>query len=127
MYITSDLIVFISFHILFYGIFLYALFRELISHLNSGGITVKRGEESYKNLHLAYSIIAIIFLELINTTDAFRGHKTIITLIDLSILLYLCLYNSWFRNKLIHFHVLSKEKIEKLKVPNKSMHRSRPQ
>jgi len=72
----------------------------------------KRGETSWGYFHAAFGFLAVFVLEVINTTEAYKGYKTFITLIDLAILVYFCYFSSWFRNKIVWFVSKSKEMIE---------------
>jgi len=74
---------------------------------------VKRGAESWGYFHTVYGFLSIIFLEMINTTEAFKNYKTIVTVIDLGVLMYLCFFSSWFRSKIVGIVSKSKEMIEK--------------
>ena len=76
-------------------------------------VEVKRGAESWGYFQTVYGFLSIIFLEIINTTDAYKGYKTFITIIDLSALLYFCFFSSWFRNKIVGIVTKSKELTEK--------------
>lgn len=68
--------------------------------LRKGGIptTVIRGDESWSQLALSYGVASVVTLQIINVSAAFDGYKVIISLFDLAVLLYLCFFNSWFRN-----------------------------
>jgi hypothetical protein len=108
--LLSDKVVFPVFQILFLLVFVYAVLQELLTR--NSGIMVTRGEEGWKNFEFAYGILAVIATLLISTTEALKGHKTIIALSDLGVLLYLVFYNSWFRNKLVGAISRSKTKHE---------------
>ena len=94
------------FPILQVGIILYsgfALFKKKFRSKNkhSSTISVKRGEFSWGSLTMAYGFMALMLLEMINTTEYLIGYKSIITIIYLSALIYLCFFNGWSRNKII--------------------------
>lgn len=80
-----------------------------------GGVIaeVKRGDTSWSYFHIAYGFLSIIFLEIINTTEAFKGHKTLVIIIDLSMLTYLCFFSSWFRGNIVMVMSSSKKMIER--------------
>ncbi|HHT9109745.1 MAG TPA: hypothetical protein ACFYDZ_01130 [Candidatus Brocadiaceae bacterium] len=102
-YVISDALMFSAFQIIFLALFLFALVKDRGWFARDTGCsaTVKRGKESWANFHLMYGLLAVVFVEVINTTEIFKGFKTIITLADLSALFYLCFFNGWFRNKTI--------------------------
>ena len=76
-------------------------------------VEVKRGVESWGYFYAMYGFLSVIFLEVINTTEAYKGYKTFITIIDLSVLLYLCFFSGWFRNKIVGIFSKSKDMTEK--------------
>jgi len=47
------------------------------------------------------SIVSILILQIINVSESYVNYKVLISIIDLSILLYLFYFNGWFRNKII--------------------------
>jgi hypothetical protein len=60
---------------------------------------VVRGTESRKRFGAAYGFASIIVLQIINSSEAFKGYKVLLSVIDLGVLFYLCFFSSWFRNK----------------------------
>lgn len=75
--------------------------------------TVTRGEKSWSHLNLMYGILSISILEVNNNTTALNGYISIINVADLSLLFYLCFFNSYFRNKIIGVISSSQQKEEK--------------
>mgnify|MGYP000671561869 CR=1 FL=1 len=63
--------------------------------------TVKRGEKSWGRLYTAYGFISVIILQVINTITVLDDYKTLISIANLLLLVYLFTCNSWFRNKTI--------------------------
>jgi hypothetical protein len=110
----TDPCVFFLLQILFLILAGYALRQDIRSKHGNGGVsvTVQRGPQSWSYFYYTYGALAVILLELINTTEAFRGHKTLITVADLSLLVYMCFFNGWFRNKIVSFVSASKGKLE---------------
>jgi len=110
----TDTGVFFVVQVVFLGLACYALMQDLRIKFSRGGLsaTVERGPESWSYFYLAYGALALILLELINTTEAFHGHKTLITIVDLGALVYLCFFNGWFRNKIVFVVSASKQKME---------------
>lgn len=74
---------------------------------------VTRGEKSWGYFHATFGFLSVIFLEVISTTESSKGYKTIITLFDLSLLVYLCYFSTWFRNKIVSFVIRSQQMVEK--------------
>jgi len=109
-YLLSDCVLFPIFQLFFISVFLFALITDF-SNRNSG-VAVTRSEISWQYLSLFYGLASVVLLQLINTTEAFKGYKTLITLVNLSVLFYLCFYNSWFRNKIVGLITKSKQKTE---------------
>lgn len=93
-------------------IILFLVFYGWIKEGSRSFGKVKRGQESWNNLYLAYGIILVIINQIIDTSDEFKGYKVAIMLFNSIAILYLCFYNSWFRNKLIGFFIKSKDKEE---------------
>ena len=111
----SDCFVFSFFEILFLTAFVLIYIYDKGWFRQDRGIVVevKRGTESWGYFHTVYGFLSIIFLEIINTTDAYKGYKTFITIIDLTALMYLCFFSSWFRNKIVGAVIKSKDMTEK--------------
>lgn len=74
---------------------------------------VKRGETSWGYFASTYGFLSVLLLQIINTTEAWKGYKTITTIIDLWLLMYLCFYSSWFRNKIVGMFEKSKNMTER--------------
>jgi hypothetical protein len=112
---VSDTVAFPAFQALFLALILYAFVKDRRWFTRSKGFsaTVKRGKESWTNFHLMYGLLAVVFVEVINTTESLKGFKTIITVTDLSFLFYLCFFNGWFRNKTIGIIVASQNMEER--------------
>ena len=62
---------------------------------------VVRGPNSRSRFGIAYGFGTVIVIQLITVSTAFDGHKVLLSLIDLSVLSYLCYFSSWFRNRLL--------------------------
>ncbi|TAK62768.1 hypothetical protein [Methylobacter sp.] len=105
----GDATSFAAFQAIFVTLFLYAFVKDRGWFKRKSGLTatVKRGKESWANFHLMYGLLAVVFAEVINTTETLKGFKTIITLADLSVLFYLCFFNGWFRNKIMGIIIAS--------------------
>lgn len=108
----SDCYTFWTFEFLFSALFLRGIISDLGWLRPKSGIALTRGYESWSHFAFAYGTTAVILLQIINTTNAVEGYKTIVTIVDMAILLYLCFYNSWSRNQIVGIVTKSKNKIE---------------
>lgn len=110
----SDGYTFWTFEFLFVALLLRAVISDLGWFRIKSGIQIAltRGHESWSYFAFAYGTTAVVMLEIINTTKAAEGYKTILTIADMAILLYLCFYNSWSRNQIVGIVTKSKNKIE---------------
>lgn len=112
--ISSDCYTFWIFEFLFFALFLLGVISDLGWFRSKSGVKIEltRGHESWSYFAFAYGTTAVVMLEIINTTKAADGYKTILTIADVAILLYLCFYNSWSRNQIVGIVTKSKNKIE---------------
>lgn len=109
IFLTQDQITFWILQGVLLLVFIYALI-----HKHSGMIVVKRGEKSTRYFyHFASSFISIILIVVISITDVAYGHKVLIFLIDVTIVLYLSFLNDWSRNKLVGIYSWIEQKEEK--------------
>jgi hypothetical protein len=101
--LLSDQFIFPAFQagFLLFTIFAWAKDRGLFTPNGSVSLSVKRGEKSWNYFHLAYALLVVVFVEAINTMEAWKGYKTLVTIVDLALLLYLCFFNGWCRNKIL--------------------------
>ena len=90
----SDALVFIALQVLVLFVIIYAgvfgrkkIVRHHVPHVLRA-----------KYLVLAYSVLSAAFIQAISTTELFSGFKLIITVSNLSAILYLCFFNIWFRS-----------------------------
>jgi hypothetical protein len=109
-FILSDKVVFPVFEISFFLLFFYAFLKG--KGFSKNTLKVIRGEKSRNIYYLTFGIALIILLQVINSADALRKYKTIITIINLFMLVYLLFFNSWVRNKIISFTTNSQKKVE---------------
>jgi len=79
----------------------YSKEKKWFAPKGSATLTVNRGEISWQGLVMVYGFLSLIILELISTAKHLDGYKTAITILDISILIYLCFFNGWFRNVII--------------------------
>lgn len=99
--VAQDKHVFPIFQVLIALVLTYGLIKEYGRLRQKGSVTlsVKRGKESWNYFHLMYALLVVVIVEVNNTAEALKGCKTIITLLDLAALFYLCFFNGWFRNR----------------------------
>ena len=109
-FILSDKVVFPVFEISFFLLFFYAFFKG--KGFSKGTLKVIRGGKSRNIYYLTFGITLIILLQVINSADALRKYKTIITISNLFMLVSLIFFNSWVRNKIISFTTNSQKKAE---------------
>lgn len=114
-FLLSDKVIFPLFEVSFVGLFVFAVLRERGWFVRkTGGIAiVKRGQESWNKFNLTFGIASVVLMQVINSTDALEGYKTIISITNLAMLLYLAFFNSWFRNKTIGIISKSQQKEER--------------
>lgn len=110
----SDGVVFLLLQLYLIAIFIYALIKESrwFRKKSNLSLAVKRGEKSWDYFHLAYGFALLVLVEVIGSTEALVGHKTLIRVFDIVAITYLVFFNSWFRNKTIGFIVASQTKDE---------------
>lgn len=75
--------------------------------------SISRERESWDNFNLAFGITSVVFMQVINSTKPFDGYKTLVSVINLAMLLYRAFFNGWFRNKVIGIIMKSQQKEEK--------------
>lgn len=111
----SDSVIFPALQASLLLVFVYAVAKNfaLFRPKDGSSLTVRRGKESWYNFRLMYAMLVLIFVEVNNTSEALKGHKTLITLLDIAALSYLCYFNNWFRNKTLAAINASQEMEEK--------------
>lgn len=111
----SDKFIFPLFEGVFLLLFIYALLHEkgFLRKQSNLKMSVKRGEKGWDNFPLAFGINSIVLMQIINSADALHGYKTIISITNLLMLIYLIFFNGWCRNKIIGLITRSKTIEEK--------------
>ncbi|TRZ78148.1 hypothetical protein D4R87_01290 [bacterium] len=106
--ILRDKYVFITFELFIGGVFIFGLLCDLAIYIKhnrkSSGCFLKlqRGRKATKRFYeFTMLFINVILMEVIHLMRWANGYKVSIFLANLSVILYLGLYNSWFQNKLI--------------------------
>ncbi len=78
-------------------------------------IEVKRGSESINNFFIFYSCILTITVGIVSLIDLSNTIKIVLIILLLIIEGYFCLFNAFFRNKIIGFFFKVKDFKEKSK------------
>ncbi|WP_152985486.1 hypothetical protein [Pseudomonas taeanensis] len=81
---------------------IYALFhstREKYS--NKTKPVIERSNQSMAKFYAAYGVLTALYLSIALNSEEARYHRVLFSFADTAIIAYLCLINSWFRNKLI--------------------------
>ena len=102
VHVASDQILFPVLHLLFAGFLVYALARQFRAGKGEMVASVRRGEKSWSNFPMAYGLGSAIILVVVSLSERGIGHKVVVVTLDLVALLYLCFFNGWFRNKVLH-------------------------
>ena len=91
------------------------IFSLIVEKYNgNSGRVVKRGRGGNKIFYYAYGILSVVVLNIIQNSVAGIGYKVAITIFDLLLLVYLCFFNSWSRNKIIGVYIKFENKTENL-------------
>jgi len=111
----GDSIAFPLFQGAIFLLLVYAFVKDRGWFRRSTGLdrSVKRGAESWALFPAMFGLLALVVIEVNNTTEAWKGYKTITTLADLAALFYLCYFNGWFRNKTVGIFNRSRQMEEK--------------
>ena len=107
MAILSDKIIFPLVQVLFFVFVAYAYYRAQLMKKDSASLT--RSEKSWNYFYFSYGITSILLIQVINGADVTEGYRTILSVIDLGLLLYLTFFNGWYRNLIAKFVVRSQK------------------
>lgn len=75
---------------------------------------IKRGEKSWGFIYRVFGVLLTIFIFIISILPLNLTHKGIVFILGLIFLIYLCLFNAWFQNKLIGFKIKLEEMWRKI-------------
>jgi len=102
LYIFSDNVWLPLLELLIVLVFLRAIIYDIIALKCPGNPSKKvtRGEKGWGIL-LSFWALTIIIVEIIISSELIRDYKVIVGLVNLAILIYLNLFSSYFRNKII--------------------------
>jgi len=111
----SDDFVFILFQLSLCSLAFLGLLRVNIARCKAGKggtkLTIGRGEESMGYFYLVSGAGAILVNQILSLSNAYDGYKCFFSIVDLFIVIYLCVFNSWWRNKIVGLMI---------KLPNES-------
>jgi len=103
--LTSDAILFVALQV---GLVLFAVSSAFLSwwvygrRKNSGvSLKVKRGPQSMGYFYGTYLALTSIFVALSLHVELASSHRVFFVLLDTILIAYVCLFNPWFRNKLL--------------------------
>jgi hypothetical protein len=101
---TSDEYFLPLFEVLFLVLMIYAYIRGKRERLDNPVVSgVNRGEESRSFFHITFALSSVIVLQIVNAGEVWKHHKILVGVLDLLLLMNLCFYNRWFRNKVVGF------------------------
>lgn len=110
--LTQDKIIFWAIQALIVSLSLLGVLNEILN--KRSGRAVKRGEKGNTVFYIFYGIISVILLQIVSITKEAEGYKVFFIILDLLLVLYLCFFNSWSRNKIIGIYGKFENKIERL-------------
>jgi hypothetical protein len=107
----SDKFGFCLFEILFFLIFLYALWKDKISSCRGIISEITRGEESRNVFMVSASAFTTLVLSIIFTISSYpKEGRMVFYLINLGMVIYLFFYSRWFTNKLVGWWINFKQR-----------------
>ena len=102
---NSDPFVFWILHASLGLVFVFGLRKDILIHrgIRSGKINaiVLRGEKSRGMFLAAHALIAAVLLHIIDVAETAKGHKIIVTIVDLSMLGYLTFLSRHWQGQII--------------------------
>lgn len=75
---------------------------------------IKRGKESWTFIYFVFGILLALILFFISILSIRWCYKITIFIVVIPILIYLCLFNAWFQNKLIGLKIKLEETWRKI-------------
>jgi len=103
-FIMSDKFGFCLFEILFFLIFLYALWKDKVSSCWGPVATIIRGEKSRRIFTASASAFLAFVISVIFTITSYPAQgRVLLYLINLGMITYLFFYSRWFTNKLVEW------------------------
>ena len=101
----SDAYLFPALQIALVSFFIFSLLMSFIGAMRAGkggvSLTVTRGNESMGRFFGFYAAISGLLVAICLSSDFAKDHRVFWSILDAALVAYVCLYNIWFRNKLL--------------------------
>ncbi len=97
----GDWLVFPIFEAVIAIVFIFAIVHDGWRRHGDGIATVQRGPKSRAAFYVAFGMISLVLIHVVNSTSALVGFKTVFHLFNFTALVYIVFFNSWGRNKVI--------------------------
>jgi len=106
LFLSGDIVWLTLLELVIVVVFLLAVFKDRAAkaRVSSPRASVKRGEKSWFIL-LSFWALSIIIIQIILSSEVIASHKVIVGLINVAILVYLNLFSSSFRNRIIGWSI----------------------
>lgn len=103
--LLSDAYLFPAIQIALLSFFFFSLLMSFMQSIKAGrggvSLTVTRGNESMGRFFAFYAAISGLLVAICLSTDYAKDHRVFWSVLDVLLVAYVCLYNIWFRNKLL--------------------------
>ena len=103
--LLSDAYLFPAIQIVLVIFFFFSLLMNFMKSISAGrggfSVTVTRGKESMGRFFGFYAAINGLLIAICLSTDYAKDHRVFWSVLDTMLVAYTCLYNIWFRNKLL--------------------------
>lgn len=103
--ILSDAVLFPALQVALAIFVLFAVLRSWLQARKSGrgSVTgsVTRGEGSMGRFYGTYAVISSLLIAICLSVDVAQNHRVLWVVIDTGLVAYVCLFNPWFRNRLL--------------------------
>lgn len=100
-----DTYLFPALQIALIAFFIFSLLMNLIGAIKAGrggvSLSVTRGNESMGRFFGFYAAISGLFVAICLSSDFAKDYRVFWSILDTAIVAYVCLFNIWFRNKLL--------------------------
>jgi hypothetical protein len=101
----SDTYLFPALQIVLVTFFFLSLLMSFIGAIKAGrggvSLAVTRGNESMGRFFGFYAAISGLLVAICLSSDFAKDHRVFWTVLDTTLVAYVCLFNIWFRNKLL--------------------------